>query len=109
MFFSVSGSVFTDLEKIYPSPFLRAWKMLLKQFRPLSATWIVLPDIWFHRFRSSMMSRITGFLLWLPGYIFIPTGIWCESRSRPRPTIGSLRFSFEGPLSRKSSSRSISK
>lgn len=43
--FSVSGRVFTDLEKMYPSPAFNACAMLLKQLSPLSAIWIVLPDM----------------------------------------------------------------
>ena len=43
-------------------------------------------------------SRMTGFSDSLPGNIFMPTGNICASKRRPIPTIGSPRFSLEGPL-----------
>lgn len=45
------------------------------QFSPLSATCMVLPGMLLRRFKSSMIFRITGFLLSLPGYIFIPINL----------------------------------
>ena len=40
-----NAKMFTDLEKMYPSPAFNACAMLLKQLSPLSAIWIVLPDM----------------------------------------------------------------
>ena len=40
-------------------------------------------DMWLRCFKSSMIFRIMGFSLSLPGYSFMPMGIWFASRSNP--------------------------
>ena len=80
------------------SPLSIASIIFLAQLRPLSAIWMVRPLILFLDFKSWIRSRMTGFSDSLPGNIFMPTGNICASKRRPIPTIGSFRFSLEGPL-----------